>query len=83
MVSQMTGNQLVVQQLVQINEENIKALQYVLCTECIVLKLNQITHQSSILLTLCEGNPLVTGGFPSQRASNVESVSMSWSHHDK
>ena len=26
----------------------------------------------SLLLALCEGNPLVTGRFPSQRASNVE-----------
>ena len=38
-------------------------------------------HQSSALLPLCEGNPPVTGGFPSQRASNEESVSMSWRHH--
>ena len=27
-------------------------------------------HQSSALLVHCEGNPPVTGGFPSQRASN-------------
>ena len=27
------------------------------------------------------GGPSVTGGFPSERASNVESVSMSWCHH--
>ena len=26
---------------------------------------------SSVLLSLCEGNPLVTSGFPSQRDSNV------------
>ena len=25
----------------------------------------------SLLLALCEGNPPVTGGFPSQRASNM------------
>ena len=31
---------------------------------------------------LCEGNPPVTGGFPSQRASNVENVSIWWHHHD-
>ena len=30
---------------------------------------------------LCEGNPLVTGVFPSQRASNVEKVSIWWCHH--
>ena len=27
----------------------------------------------SVLLTLCEGNPLVNDGFPSQRASNAGS----------
>ena len=38
-------------------------------------------NQSSALLTVCEGNPLVTCGFPSQRASNMENVSMPWRHH--
>ena len=38
-------------------------------------------HQRSALLALCEGNPPVTGGFPSQRASNAESVSILWRHH--
>ena len=28
-----------------------------------------------------QGNPLVTGGFPSQRASNVENASIWWCHH--
>ena len=28
-----------------------------------------------------QGKPLWTGGFPSQRASNVQSISMSWCHH--
>ena len=27
------------------------------------------------------GDPSVTGGFPSQRASNAENVSISWRHH--
>ena len=31
---------------------------------------------------LCEWNPLVTGGFPSQRASNAENVSIWWCHHE-
>ena len=35
-------------------------------------------HQSSAFLPLLEGNPPVIGGFPSQRASNVESVCMKW-----
>ena len=38
-------------------------------------------NQSSELLVLCEGNPPVTGGFPSQRACNSESISMPWRHH--
>ena len=33
------------------------------------------------LLALCEGKPLATGRFPEQRASNAESVSISWHHH--
>ena len=31
---------------------------------------------------LCEGNPSVTGGFPSQRAGSAEHVSIYWPHHD-
>ena len=31
---------------------------------------------------LCEGKPPVTGGFPSQRASNADNVSIWWRHHD-
>ena len=30
---------------------------------------------------LCEGNPAVTGGFPSQKASNVENVWIWWRHY--
>ena len=30
----------------------------------------------------CEGNPPVTGGFPSQRASNADNVSLSLGHHN-
>ena len=38
-------------------------------------------HQSYALLTLCDGNLKVTGGFPSQRISHTESDFMSWRHH--
>ena len=38
-------------------------------------------HQSSMLLALCLGDPPVTGGFLSQRASNTENVSMPSRHH--
>ena len=31
---------------------------------------------------LCEGNSLVTGEFPAQRASNAANVSIWWRHHD-
>ena len=31
---------------------------------------------------LCEGNPPVPGGFPSQRASNTENIFIRWRHHD-
>ena len=31
---------------------------------------------------LCEGNTPITGGFPSERASNAENVSICWHHHD-
>ena len=34
----------------------------------------------SASLALCEGNPPVTGGFPSKRASSAECVSLSWRH---
>ena len=33
------------------------------------------------VIGLCEGNPPVTGGFPSQRASDAESISIWWHHH--
>ena len=40
-----------------------------------------IQYQSELpLLALWEGNLSLTGGFPSQRASNAKSVSMSWRH---
>ena len=31
---------------------------------------------------LCEGNQPVTGGFPPQRVSNAENISIWWRHHD-
>ena len=44
---------------------------------------NQRKHQMLALLGLCEGNPLVIGGFPLQRASNVKMISKSWRHYDQ
>ena len=40
-------------------------------------------HQSSAVTGLCVGNSPVTGEFPTQRASNAESVSIWWRHHDR
>ena len=51
------------------------------CFSTASLSYHQRKHQSSVLLALCEGNPPVTGGFPSQRASNSEIISMSYSYH--
>ena len=34
------------------------------------------------LESLCGGNPPVTGGFPSQRDSNMQNISIRWCHHD-
>ena len=36
--------------------------------------------EPTLLVALCGGNPAVTSGFPAQRASNGESVSLSWHH---
>ena len=33
------------------------------------------------IIGLCEVNPVETGGFPAQRASNTENVSIWWRHH--
>ena len=48
---------------------------------CLFYNLFRLTSKKTskaVLLALCEGNPPVTGGFPSQRASKMESISMSW-----
>ena len=40
----------------------------------------QRNYQRSSSLALCEGNPAVTDGFPSQRSSDVQNFFMSWRH---
>ena len=42
---------------------------------------DQRKHHSSALLAFVRDAP-ATGGFPSQRASNAENVSIWWRHHD-
>ena len=44
--------------------------------------LQQRNRPRFLLLILCEGNTPVTGGFPSQRATNADNVSMAWRFHD-
>ena len=41
----------------------------------------QQIQETTTILTLCAGNPPVTGGFPTQRVNNVESISMLWRYH--
>ena len=54
------------------------------CLDCL---LNQLVRRWSKKTSkhhvtgLCEWNPPVTGGFPSQRASNSQNVSIWWCHH--
>ena len=43
---------------------------------------NNWDHKSSMLLALCVGNPSVIHGFPSQRTSVLDSVSLSWHLYD-
>ena len=40
------------------------------------------TPKPRITSPFCEGNPPLTGLFPSQRVNNAENVSMSWRHPD-
>ena len=52
--------------------------------DCLFSSLSK--HTSKIkpklhIIGLCEGNPPVTGGFPSHRASNSENISISWCHN--
>ena len=51
---------------------------------CLYNSFSRLTSKknlSAALLAFCDGNPQVACRFPSQRASNAESVSMSWCHH--
>ena len=53
--------------------------------DCLVNRLFSRRSKKTLKLHVtgfCEGNPLVTGGFPSQRTSNAENASIWWRHHD-
>ena len=54
------------------------------CLDCLLNRLfrHRSKKISKLRVTdLCAGNPPVTGGFPSQRASNAENVSIWWRYH--
>ena len=50
---------------------------YIVCSS-VCAGADQSKHRRSALLALCEGNPPVTGGFPSQRTSSAENISIWW-----
>ena len=55
------------------------------CLDCLLNHLlrRRSKKTSKLPITgLCEGNPPVTGGFPSQMASNAENVSIWWRRHE-
>ena len=66
--------------ILQWHHMNIKAFLILLLVQKLI-QLQQRNHQSTTLLVLCAGNPLISNGFPVQRASNQENVFMSWYHH--
>ena len=54
--------------------------------DCLLNRLFQCRSRKTSKLHftgLCEGNPPVTSGFPSQKASNVENASIWWCHNGK
>ena len=55
-----------------------------LILECLLNRLfrRRSKKTSKLRVTgICQGNPPVTAGFPSQRASNTENVSIWWRYH--
>ena len=60
---------------------HLKLLATPLFVQQLIFHHNNQNIASPELLALYEGNPPVTGGFPSQRASNTESISKSWTPH--
>ena len=49
--------------------------------DCLLTRLSRRRLNKTSKLRVCEGNPPVTGGFPSQRTSDVENISIWWRHH--
>ena len=57
---------------------NFKSIE---CVSNSLLRLSTKRRQGSAWLSLREGNPPVTGGFPAQRDSNGENATISWRHN--
>ena len=49
--------------------------------DCLLNRLFRPRSSKIRVTDLWEGNSPVTGGFPAQRASNVENISISWRNH--
>ena len=52
--------------------------------DCLLIRLIRRRSRKTSKLRvngLCKGNPPVTDGFPSQRTSNAQNVSIRWRHH--
>ena len=52
--------------------------------DCLLNRLCRCRSKKTLKLRItgvCEGNPPVTDGFPSQRTSNAENISISWPHY--
>ena len=56
--------------------------QHLDCLLKCLLKLRSKKASKPHITGLCEGNPAVTSGLPSQRTSNAENVSIWWRHHE-
>ena len=69
------------------NRHGVSTYRSIECLFNPLVRLTTLEHQrSSALLALCEGNPPVNGtpvngGFPSQRFSKAENVSIWWRHN--
>ena len=50
-------------------------------TPMFFLKRRSKKTQKLCVTDLCEGNPQLIGGSPSERANNAENVSIWWRHH--
>ena len=70
-------------QFQQTADEKMKYVTALLLQNEVASQITGVSIVSKLRVTgFCERNPSVTGGFHSQRASNAETVSIRWRHHD-